>query len=489
MINRRQFLGEASCAAIGSTSVLSTLLNLTMANHAAAANNPVDSRKALVCIYLGGGCDTFNLLIPREPIEAYNEYAAARSNLAIPRGDLIPLNFTDSQGRSYGMHPSCPNLAAMFNGTAGGVVGKKLSMLSNIGTLVEPIANKTDYQNRSVALPKALFSHRDQTEQWQTSVPQGMDILTGWAGRAADVIHSTYNTEQTGGYYMPMNFSLAGNSTFQIGQSQGQFVITSKGALGLSGNDVDSAVYRAKKQLIGQVVESPIEDHYRNLFQRTHGRITGNSIERGEQFGNVIESPGSVNGLDINAVIEGAGFYNHPLSDSFKAAAKTIAVREQLQLRRQTIFIEFGGWDHHNELLNSQASMLTVLDNVLHSFQKALTGLGLSDDVVTFSCSDFGRTLRSNGQGTDHAWAGNQFALGGPVDGGTIKGTFPSLVINGVDDIGRGGRIFPRTSPDEYFGELLNWFGVSNGDLPTVLPNVGRFYDPTMTNRPLGFLA
>ncbi|MEM1085282.1 MAG: DUF1501 domain-containing protein [Verrucomicrobiota bacterium] len=490
MKTRRQFLGEASCAAIGSTSVLSTLLNLTMANHAAAANGAASSRKALVCVYLGGGCDTFNMLIPMDQPGGYDDYAASRSNLAIPRHQLIPLNFTDSQGRSYGLHPSCTNLAAMFNGhDFGNGSVKRMSLLANIGTMIERITDKDTYLSKGVAIPKALFSHRDQTEQWQTSVPQGMSLLTGWAGRCADVIHSQLNTEQTGNYYMPMNFSLSGNSTFQIGESEGQFVITSNGALEFTGNSGNSPALLAKQQALRDVVDSPIEEHYKNVFQRTHGQITSNSIERGIDFGNFFDDPGEINGQNVNAVLDAAGFDDNSFGRNLRAAAKTIAIREQLKLCRQTIFVNYGGWDHHSELLNTQAGMLSSLDQSLFAFQSALETLGLTDDVITFTASDFGRTLRSNGQGTDHAWAGNQMVLGGPVAGGEIIGRYPSLAIDGPDDIGRGGRIFPDLSPDEYFCELLRWFGVSNGDMDTVLPNINNFYDPSSSNNPLGFLA
>ena len=483
MRSRRQFLGETSCAAIGSTSILSTLLNLTMANHAAAQGGMGDQRKALVCLFLSGGCDTFNLLIPRDATR-YGEYAAARSGLAIPQADLIPLD-----GSEFGLHPSCTRLAEMFNGMGGDTTKKRVSLLANIGTLIEPIANKQAYLNGNVAVPKALFSHRDQIEQWQTSVPQGMRVLSGWGGRAADVIHSALNTEQTGGYYMPMNFSLSGNAAFQIGQSEGQFVITSGGALSFTGSSGNSAVHQAKDQVLRSTVASPIEDHYQNLFQRTHGRITANSIERGAEFQTRFDSPGSINGLNIDTVLAGAGFPNHWLSDQFKAAIKTIAIREALKLKRQTIFIEFGGWDHHTELLTNQRNMLLTLDAVLYAFQSSLETLGLAEDVVTFTCSDFGRTLRSNGQGTDHAWGGNQLVMGAPVAGGLIRGAFPSLVIDGDNDIGRGGRIFPQLSADEYFCELLRWFGVTAGDMDMVLPNIRNFYDPANVSGPVGFLG
>jgi len=487
MRSRRKFLGEASCAAIGSTSVLSTLLNLTMANHAVAQGGFSGQRKSLVCVFLSGGCDTFNLLIPRGA--GYAEYAAARSNLAIPLNGADPAkNVIPLTGVDFGLHPSCGKLAEMFNGTGSFAGKKRLSMVSNVGTLIRPITSKAAYLNGSVPLPKALFSHRDQIEQWQTSVPQGMNVLTGWGGRAADIIHSTLNTEQTGGYYMPMNYSVAGNSAFQIGQSEGQFVITGEGALSFTGAAGQSPLHDAKDQAIRAVVSSPIDEHYSNLFHRTHSRITANSMERGAEFQQHFSAPGTLNGLNVAVEIANAPFPAHYISSQFRAALRTIAIRQQLKLARQTLFIEFGGWDHHAELLTNHAAMLNVLSGALYAFQYCLERLGLAEEVITFTGSDFGRTLRSNGQGTDHAWSGNQIVMGGPVQGGLVRGTFPSLVIEGQDDVGRGGRIFPRVSADEYFCELLRWFGVTAGEMADVLPNIPNFYDPYSAANPVGFL-
>jgi uncharacterized protein (DUF1501 family) len=316
-----------------------------------------------------------------------------------------------------------------------------------------------------------------------------MNILTGWGGRAADIIHNAANTEQTGTYYMPMNFSVAGNSAFQIGASQGQFVITGAGALAFSGSGGDSAVLQAKQHVIQDTVASPVEEHYRNLFHRTHARITANSMARGEDFQQHFSNPDLMIGDEnVTSVVNAAPFPNHWISAQFRAAVKTIAIRQQLKLRRQTVFIDFGGWDHHAELLQNHGNMLAVLDSALYAFQQCLETLHLEDDVITFTASDFGRTLRSNGQGTDHAWSGHHIVMGGPVAGGQIRGTYPSLVIDGADDIGRGGRIFPKLSADEYFCELLRWFGVAPGDMATVLPNIGNFYVPSSPTNPVGFL-
>ena len=173
---------------------------------------------------------------------------------------------------------------------------------------------------------------------------------------------------------------------------------------------------------------------------------------------------------------------------TLKAVVKTIKIRSLLGLRRQTFFVQYGGWDHHGELLETQADMLATLDAAIGAYQQALEMLGLQDDVVTFTASDFSRTLRSNGRGTDHAWGANAMVFGGKVDGGKIFGTYPDLTLDGPNDVGRGGRLLPSTSADLYFAELLRWFGVTPGNLPYVLPNVANFWNPNSGTAPLGFV-
>jgi uncharacterized protein (DUF1501 family) len=181
-------------------------------------------------------------------------------------------------------------------------------------------------------------------------------------------------------------------------------------------------------------------------------------------------------------------FSDTSLSRKFRMIALTIAAREALCVRRQTFFVEFGGWDHHDEVILKQAAMLPVLSRALDEFHGALTELGVADLVTTFTASDFGRTLTSNGRGSDHAWGGNHLVLGGGVAGGDIYGRFPGLYLGNPLDTGRG-RLIPTTSVDEYFAELALWFGVSTADLPLVLPNVGRFWTPGSASPPLGFAS
>jgi uncharacterized protein (DUF1501 family) len=469
---RRKFLGEASCAAVSSVSMLNMLLNLKMANQAAAQSAPTD-RKTIVCIFLNGGMDSFNVLVPRDNAR-YGTYATSRGNLALGQTALRTLNQdAGGDGQLYGLHPSCAGLQELFNGLGGDSTKRRVGLISNIGTLIQP-ATKAQYLAESVPLPRALFSHADQIDQWQTSLPQGMTQASGWAGRAADVLHSTANTGQTA-----MNISLSGNSLFQVGNNTQQFVVSESGALSLTQpNDSNPANPLAVKNAAHK---SLLSQHYANLMQESFSQLTKTSLDLQEYFQTLFNS------FDSSA-IDGLYPANNYLGTQLRAVAKTIALRPQLGLHRQTIFISYGGWDHHGELLNTEAGMLAALDGALTAFQRSLETYGLQDDVITFTASDFGRTLRSNGRGTDHAWGGNAFVMGGPVKGGRIYGRFPDLALDGVDDVGYGGRMLPTTSVDQFFAEMLRWFGVSAANMSYVLPNIANFYNVNSSSLPIGFL-
>jgi uncharacterized protein (DUF1501 family) len=474
-LSRRSFL-QANCAAIGSTSILSTLLNLRMANNAAADNLTLGGDcKSLVCIFLGGGYDSYNVLVPRDTT-AYTEYQTTRSNLALQPYQMIALNQANGgDGRNYYLHDSAPGLADMFNGTGSFAGNRRLSFVPNVGTLVQP-TTLAEYQSRSVPLPKALFSHSDQSEQWQTSMPQGMQQLSGWAGRTADVLHSTLNTGVTS-----MSISLSGNNVMQTGQDVTQFVVNGTSALNFTGMDSSNPFFSAKNTTL----QSLMNKHYANTFEQSFANLTMDSVDASERFGSAFES----------APTFATPFPDNNLARQLNTIAKTIAVRQQLGLRRQTFFVNYGGWDHHAELLASQAARLSTLDGALTAFQLTLEELNMQDDVITFSASDFSRTLRSNGRGTDHAWGGNAFVMGGPIDGGKVKSTtlrpsgYPTIVLDGPDDIGRGGLLLPTTSVDEYLGEMLSWFGVASSAMDQVLPNITSFYNPSSLNKPIGFVA
>jgi len=481
-ISRRSFLRQLNCAAVGSSAILNTLLNLRLANSVAAQGVPLDN-KALVCIFLSGGCDSFNVLVPYEQTR-YNTYAITRGafgsdgGLALNRNAVLQLAAPASD---YALHPSCLNLQQMANGTGNFVGKRRLAFIANVGTLIQPITkaqfnNWEDGNDFALPVPKALFSHSDQIEQWQTAVPQGMTQLSGWAGRCADVLHNTYNAGATS-----MSISLGGNNVFQVGNTTQQFVVTPSGSLSFEG---DGSANGTPLQLKNAGLRSTLDQHYTNLLTESFSQITKQSDSAQILFQTQFDSANA----DLGAAVDALFPANNYLATTLKAVVKTLKIRAQLGLRRQTFFINYGGWDHHGELLNTEAGMLATLDEAIGAYQRALEMLGLTNDVVTFSASDFGRTLRSNGRGTDHAWGANAMVFGGPVDGGKIFGTYPDLTLDGPDDVGRGGRVLPSTSVDLYFAEMLRWFGVSASDMTYVLPNITNFWNPNSGTAPLGFV-
>lgn len=476
--SRRRFLGQAACSAVSSLPVMNTLLNLNLAGKAAALSAPTDY-KTLVCFFLQGGIDSFNWLVPRDAAR-HGVYSSTRGNLALPIIDpvdpdlnLRALDQDGGDGQLYGLHPSCPGLQELFNGMGGDTAKRRLAFVSNVGTLIEPVT-KAQYLAETVPLPRALYSHSDQIDQWQTSVPQGMAQLSGWGGRVADVLHSTANSNS-----IAMNISLAGNNLFQVGNSTTQFVVTSRGALTFTGSDETDPLHPMR--LKNTAHRSLIEQSYGNMMQQSYAQLTKSSLDLQEFF---LQQFNNYNASAISGLFPSGNW----VASQFLAAAKMIALRPALGLHRQTIFVSLPGWDHHSELLETQAEMLTLLDGAILAFQRALDQLGLQDSVMTFSASDFGRTLRSNGRGTDHAWGGNQFVMGGPVQGGRIYGTFPDQTLESADDTGYGGRMIPTTSVDEWFAEMLRWFGVPAAEMDYVLPNISHFYDVNSSSLPIGFL-
>lgn len=463
-MSRRNFLGTASCAAIGSTTFLTSLLNLGVANSLAgmtqASNSTNSDYKALVCILLAGGNDSFNMLIPRNGSH-YTEYASTRSNLALPQGDLLPLNFTDHNGKQFGLHPSMPEVQSLFN-------NNKLAFVSNVGTLVEP-TSKTQYLNKSVPVPVGLLSHADQIQQWQTSIPQTRSSK-GWGGRMADILQAGNDNQN-----ISLNISLSGTNIFQVGNQSTEYAIRAAagGSVGINVLEGTSALDLALKN----GAESLLAQQYQDIFKSTFTNKIKDAQTSHEVFSAAINQAPLLN----------TSFSNNGVSANMELIAKTIAVRDILNVKRQTFFIAFGGWDHHDGVLDNQVAMLSVVSQALAEFQSAMEELGLADCVTTFTTSDFGRTLTSNGNGSDHAWGGNVMVMGDSVNGGQVFGEYPSLLLNGKDDVG-GAILLPSVSTDEYFAELSKWFGVENGDLSYVLPNINNFYDPNSASLPIGFM-
>ncbi len=453
-LTRRNFLG--GCAALGSTTLFSGLSQLALTGRAAAQSHPGDY-KALVCILLIGGNDSFNMVVPRNLVP-YLEYAAVRSDLALPREALLPIRPASLEGRHFGLHPNMPEAKALFD--AG-----RLAVVSNVGTLVEPGLG-AEFVNGSKRSPLGLYSHADQIDQWQTSVPDRRDAV-GVAGRLADLMRDL-NGDPT----VSMNISLAGSNVWQSGRDATSFALTPQGSVGIQ--PIDDPFL---EQLRATAVDGLLSQQYENLLEQAFADSLRGAQEGHERFSQALSGATPI----------AQPFSAHPLSQGLGMVARTIAARGALGARRQTFFLAFGSFDHHDEVLNTQAPMLAAVSRALGEFDAALGELGVRDEVTTFTISDFGRTLTSNGRGSDHGWGGNQLVMGGAVRGADFYGTWPSLYAGNPLDTGRG-RLVPTLSTDEYFAELALWFGVSPGMLPDVLPNLHRFVTPG-AGAPVGFLA
>ena len=458
-ISRRHFIGK-TCAAVGYTSLFSSLINTKafaagVLDHS-AADGPY---KALVFLMLGGGNDSFNMLIPRGNTE-YAEYALTRSNLAIPQSQLLSINPMTSDGRQFGLHPNLNHLQTMFE-------SGKMAFLSNVGTLVEP-TTKTEYMNHSVQTPLGLFSHSDQQQQWQSGRPHERTNI-GWGGRVADMIQSMNANPN-----ISMNISLDGINVFQYGQEVIPYVINNQGSIGIRDyNDTDPF-----NVLRTNALNSILERDYQDVFKNTYVNTIKTSNDSSILFQNAIDAVPTFS----------TSYEDNSLSRQLRMVAKTIAARDVLGFSRQVFFVQMSGWDHHDELLLNQVTNFTRLNSALNYFNGVMEELGISDQVTLFSISDFGRTLTSNGNGTDHAWGGNAFIMGGAVNGKDMYGSYPTLALNSSLDIS-DGVLIPTTPTDMYFAELAKWFGLSNSQIHTIFPNLSNFFDMNSGQLPLGFLT
>ena len=459
VFSRRDFIRQAACAALGTMASSHMIRDLRIMNACAQMLYPEDY-KALVCIFLSGGNDANNLIIPTIQSE-YDNYSAIRGNLAIPQGNLLNLDGSyaplNSDGHEYGLHPSCTGLRTLFG-------EGKMAVLFNTGTLMYPIT-ATQYKNKSVAVPPQLFSHSDQVTQWQTSILD-QPALTGWGGRMADIL----NTMQPDAK-ISLSVTLAGANTFEIGNIVSQYSISTSGAVSLSG--VTGARLQAMKDVLGLT--------YPNMQEQAYSTVVAHSIAASELLNTAIA--GTAN------TVWTTPFPTSSLGQQLRMVARVIAAREALGMKRQIFFCSVGGYDTHANQTNldvttgAHANLLTELSTAMYAFQRAIEQIGttfpnedaaLGAKVTQFTASDFGRTFPTNGSGSDHGWGSHHLIVGGAVQGRKTYGTFPVLTVNGPDDTSTG-RWIPKISVDQYSATLAKWFGVGASEIPIVFPNLGRF--------------
>lgn len=497
-ISRREFVRQAACAAVGTAAMSFTIRDLRFMNAAVAQSNITDY-KALVCIFMAGGNDSNNLIIPTIPAE-YNNYAVIRTPvLAIPDTSILkldntgpidctPLNF---DGHNYGLHPCCSELRTLFG-------QGKLAILFNTGTLIYPLTRAL-YLSSPGKRPPQLFSHADQVTHWQTSIPD-QPALTGWGGRCADLLQAVQPDAP-----ISLTVTLAGANTFEVGNTLSQYSVSTSGAVNLQG--VTGARLTALTNILGlpypnlqASAYAGVASHAINTSTLLNAAILATADPSSTQQFWTTPFPGS-GSFQVTTPTSGAAF-NSSLGPQLKMIARLIEAGHRAAagggfgMKRQIFFCQVGGFDLHSgqteqpaggSVLNgSHANLLAELSQCMNAFQSAMEQIGtlhgdpsFAQRVTAFTCSDFGRTFPGNGQGSDHGWGSHHLVLGGAVQGRRTYGTFPTLTLNGPDDTSTG-RWIPSTACDQYFATLATWFGVDSSNLTTVFPNLGRFASPNL---------
>lgn len=454
MTDRRQFLKQLSAAGFGVAGLgaLGDLRRIAAAAEPAAKAGA--DYKALVCLFMYGGNDANNMIVPTTASE-YALYDATRGAVRIPLAQLLPLTITNTPGRTFGLHPAMSGMRELVNAGHGAIV-------ANVGPLLAP-TTRAQYQNRSVPLPNNLFSHSDQQAQWQSAISDDA-TRTGWGGRIADILKDTNGTNTTS-----TCISVNGNNLWETGQTITSYKVSSTAGFGFS-------MYK------GDAATDPVSVAFREVTGRPYSHVL-------DQTWASIVSRAVTNSAALQQALSGAQFAtvfpaNSSISNQLKMVARLIAVRGALGMTRQVFFCSIGGFDTHGaDQLATQTELLGDISAAVRAFWNAMVELGVPDKVTLFTASDFNRTFVSNGKGTDHAWGSHQLVVGGAVQGAKIYGTYPTIVPGGPDDT-NDGRWIPTTSVDQFAATLAAWFGVAPTDLNTIFPKLGRFATPN-----LGFMG
>ncbi len=510
-ISRRNFLQRFGAAGLGLTVLGRTIRELRFLNSAVAQGTPPADYKALICVFLNGGNDANNMIIPTIPAEWAN-YAAIRGPaLALPNADGGPASalmlkkpgvadipYTDPDGHTYGFNPAMPEMTALFKAGA-------VAPVLNVGTLSFPLT-KVQYSTKSVPRPPQLFSHSDQQNQWQTSLPDQPNT-SGWGGRIADLFTAA-NFNQGGGISMAV--TLAGSNIFEVSNSNlaPPYAITTSGAVTISN------VSGNRRVALDSILTA--DKAAANLQTKAYAELFDHSIDQAEAlttslgFNDTVAEAPWLNRFTTNITTpNGGSTFSSGLMSQMKMVArlihlgsKPLGVNGGLGMKRQIFFIQVGGYDTHSNQTNNQgstttdnakvligdhANRLADLSQTLNALYQALSDMGtpagfttpLKDSVTAFTASDFSRTFPGNGLGSDHGWGGHQLVMGGAVKGGATYGKFPTLAVNGPDDTSTG-RWIPTTSVDQYAATIATWFGVDADGIDTVFPNLGRFASPNL---------
>lgn len=409
-----------------------------------SAGLPSTGYKALVCIYLNGGNDGNNTVIPTDTA-GYNDYLKARGavsagGLGLDRSKIISL-----PGTALGLHPALAPLLDIWN-------LKNLALQLNVGTLVKPLT-KAQYASAQSALPPGLFSHADQLIQWQQGT-SGLTASSGWGGRIADLQMQSS---------VPTVISVAGNSAFTTAVKNLGISVPPTGGFGIQGFGATAStnpLYGLFKEIIA------------NPYPNAGAIAASDVMQQAMQANSLLNTALTTS----NSIVPGffAG-QNNTIANQLQAVAKMIEGRFTLGVSRQIFFVSLGGFDNHTDQINVQNNLLTQLGLALSSFYKATQQLGVANQVTSFTASDFARTLKpASGGGSDHAWGSHHFVMGGAVKSG-VYGVMPKLQLGGPDDVSTEGRWLPTTSVEQMGASLATWFGVSSADLGSVFPHLTNF--------------
>jgi uncharacterized protein (DUF1501 family) len=448
-IERRAFLRRLSALSMLGPAA-PWALQLGALSEAAAAT--ATDYKALVCVFLFGGNDHANTIVPFD-VGSYTALSQIRPNLILPQESLASNQLRPgtplANQRVYALAPGLEPLVPLFH-------AKELAVLLNIGTLIEP-TTKAQYHAKSVRLPPKLFSHNDQQAFWQTSATEGSP--SGWGGRIGDLFLSSQSSANL------TAISLSGQAAFLSGRTLRAYQITAAGPTPISalnsplfGSSQGSALMRT---LLTTNQSHPLMQEWVTTGRR--------SIELTDSVSSALA------GVTLNTPFPLAS----SIGDQLKMVARLIGARNALGLKRQVFFVSLGGFDTHDNQASTHPGLIAQIGHSLAAFQQAMRELGVQEKVTTFTASDFGRTLTSNNDGSDHGWGSSHFVMGGAVRGGEILGTPPAIAINGPDDVG-SGRFIPTTSVDQLAGSLGQWFGLSSNEQLGLLPNLANFSNRTL---------
>lgn len=472
--SRRAFLRRAGHLAMAGTA-MPFALNLAAMGEAAAQAAPSDDYKALVCVFLFGGNDYANTVVAYDDA-SYNAYSAIRlpqasGGIAIAKDALTPTLLAPTialaDGRQYALHPAMTALADLFN-TAG-----KMAVQLNVGPLVVPLT-RAQYNSSNRKLypqPPKLFSHNDQQSIWQSSSPEGSTV--GWGGNIGDLALS-----QNGNALFTC-VSVSGNAVFLSGDTALQYQVSTSGAVGI--NSVkNSTVYGSAT--VKSAMAQLLQEARSHALENEYNRVTRRAVEAETSVTAAIQPATFSTDTFLVTNADGTKSANNTgLANQLKMVARMIRGRLSLGVKRQVFFVSMGGFDLHDNLIANQPGLLKQLSDAVANFHAQMEAQGLADKVTTFTASDFGRTLASNGDGSDHGWGSHHFVVGGAVKGKQFYGTPQVVSINndpklaGYEGHVGQGRLIPTTSVDQYGATLARWFGVPDADLSAILPNLKNF--------------